>query len=112
MTTIPPEININNKNNGAKGSISYYSNGGKSLGRPISFAADIDFMLSNPPQKADRWSRNSYSVSVQVINTICESRGVFFSFKDGKKLQDTQNTKRTAIFCELPLHTLIVKSHI
>lgn len=69
----------------------------KSLSRPISFAADIDFLLSNPPPRADRQSRNSDSVLVPVIHRICESTD-FFSFKDGNTLQNNQYKEKFNIF--------------
>lgn len=69
----------------------------KSLSRPISFAADIDFLLPNPPPRADRQSRNSDSVLVPGIHRICESTD-FFSFKDGNTLQDNQYKEKFNIF--------------
>lgn len=56
---------------------SHYKDGGKSLSRPISFIADIDFMLHSAPQKGNRRSRNTDSVLVTVIHKICESRAFF-----------------------------------
>lgn len=106
METIPPEININNRNNGATGRNQPLERWRrKSLGRPISFTAGIDFLLSNPTQKADGRSRNSDSVLVQVICTMCESRGFFKKNSKMKRNCKTINIKKTTFYFYLPMHT-------